>query len=738
MLCGVSMRLGAPPSSSTIRVRCRDFTFVAFTFADDKTAREVFDFIKYRTCRVPSIDKLYAFKHNPPPPERAIDGWRLYDARAEFRRQGISEKLVERGWRISTINKDYTFCSTYPAVLAVPSAVSDNVLKYARQFRSMHRIPALTYLHPVNNCAISRSSQPAIGWWNNSNLQDEKLVRACFSATESQSNSPLTSQHDALDEPVETTQQALPETDELVVAANPMFDEKTGKRLIYGAQQSNVIYDARPQTNAEANRIHNGGSENMSRYFFATKIFLNIPNIHGVRKSLLRATSALQDTDILSSMPATQPLDTSSWLEYISCILRGSASIARKVGIEHSNVLVHCSDGWDRTSQLCALAQIMLDPYFRTIDGFIVLVEKDFLSFGHMFRLRAGHLNHESWFTVEKDTTGAPREPQPPQEGQGDVLQNAIGSISSWWAKKMDDKGSESDSILPEDAVPQEHKEHIGNQEATSLKNVSPVFHQFLDCVRQLQRQFPTRFEFNERFLRRLYYHTFSCQYGTFLYNSEKQRRDSRVDERAASVWGYFLSRRPEFTNPDYDAVVDDRDKRRSRLILANDKDIRWWHQLFNRSDAEMNAHLDAAEKALADRAARVAALNVPSRSETGSPALPATPTFEQAELPASASAPASVPISAAASVAALGRFDSGGLEDVNARVGLGGSLDGAEDVRDPRKESYNGSDTPTAGNNSAGFNAALQGLSDGMMRAMSNQQPVPIHRPDQELQEMT
>lgn len=31
------------------------------------------------------------------------------------------------------------------------------------------------------------------------------------------------------------------------------------------------------------------------------------------------------------------------------------------------NVIVHCSDGWDRTSQLSALTQLLLDPYYRTM-----------------------------------------------------------------------------------------------------------------------------------------------------------------------------------------------------------------------------------------------------------------------------------------------------------------------------------------------------------------------------------
>ena len=35
--------------------------------------------------------------------------------------------------------------------------------------------------------------------------------------------------------------------------------------------------------------------------------------------------------------------------------------------IKGSSVLVHCSDGWDRTAQICSIAQLLLDPYFRTM-----------------------------------------------------------------------------------------------------------------------------------------------------------------------------------------------------------------------------------------------------------------------------------------------------------------------------------------------------------------------------------
>ena len=41
---------------------------------------------------------------------------------------------------------------------------------------------------------------------------------------------------------------------------------------------------------------------------------------------------------------------------------------------EKAGVLVHCSDGWDRTPQISALAQLCIDAHYRTIQGFACLV----------------------------------------------------------------------------------------------------------------------------------------------------------------------------------------------------------------------------------------------------------------------------------------------------------------------------------------------------------------------------
>ncbi|XP_029813065.1 myotubularin-related protein 2 isoform X2 [Suricata suricatta] len=162
-------------------------------------------------------------------------------------------------------------------------------------------------------------------------------------------------------------------------------------------------------------------------------------------------------------------------------ILAGALRIADKVESGKTSVVVHCSDGWDRTAQLTSLAMLMLDGYYRSIRGFEVLVEKEWLSFGHRFQLRLGH--------GDKNHADADR---------------------------------------------------------------SPVFLQFIDCVWQMTRQFPTAFEFNEYFLITILDHLYSCLFGTFLCNSEQQRGKENLPKRTVALWSYINSQLEDFTNPLY------------------------------------------------------------------------------------------------------------------------------------------------------------------------------------------
>jgi myotubularin-related protein 6/7/8 len=516
------------------------------------------------------------------------------------------------------------FSPTYPALLAVPAAISDNVLKYAGQYRSRARIPVLSYLHPVNNCTITRSSQPMAGFRGNRSIQDEKLVGAIFSSTSSSRSNSLNGSTAAVAD-LESTKmpneiddiyrpnEKLESSAEISISSNESEASRKKKIIIYGAQQHNLIVDARPTVNAMAMQAVGLGSENMTHYKSATKAYLGIDNIHVMRDSLAKVVDALKDSDITPLPPNREVLNKSGWLKHITHLLEGADVIARRIALEHSHVLIHCSDGWDRTSQLSALAQLCLDPFYRTIEGFIILVEKDWLGFGHMFRHRAGHLNSEKWFAVYDDDNTSH---SGGQSGKGfssggsgtKALENAFLTAKGFFQKDHQGpngskpvsnsaENDESGEVFNDTGVHQ--KETIINEhEATKVKETSPVFHQFLDATYQLLYQHPTRFEFNERFLRRLMYQMYSCQYGTFLYNNERERAEAHVADRTRSVWDYFLCRKEQFLNKEYlGHEIDERTLGRERLITPRIGEIRWWSEFFGCSDQEMNMARVAMER---------------------------------------------------------------------------------------------------------------------------------------------
>jgi myotubularin-related protein 6/7/8 len=96
------------PHRSSIRLRCRDFTFVAFMFDSDDDAQKVYDGMKTMACiKRGRLDKLYAFSFKPHGVDKHVNGWNIYDPKKEFARLGISEGSTSKGWRITKINEDY-------------------------------------------------------------------------------------------------------------------------------------------------------------------------------------------------------------------------------------------------------------------------------------------------------------------------------------------------------------------------------------------------------------------------------------------------------------------------------------------------------------------------------------------------------------------------------------------------------------------------------------------------------
>nr|XP_012619338.1 myotubularin-related protein 3 isoform X7 [Microcebus murinus] len=386
----------------------------------------------------------------------------------EVERMGFD---MNNAWRISNINEKYKLCGSYPQELIVPAWITDKELESVASFRSWKRIPAVVYRHQSNGAVIARCGQPEVSWWGWRNADDEHLVqsvaKACASDSRS-SGSKLSTRNSSRD---------FPNGGDLSdVEFDSSLSNTSGAESLAIQPQKLLILDARSYAAAVANRAKGGGCECPEYYPNCEVVFMGMANIHSIRRSFqslrLLCTQMPDPGNWLSALESTK------WLHHLSVLLKSALLVVHAVDRDQRPVLVHCSDGWDRTPQIVALAKLLLDPYYRTIEGFQVLVEMEWLDFGHKFADRCGH-------------------------------------------------GENSDD----------------------LNERCPVFLQWLDCVHQLQRQFPCSFEFNEAFLVKLVQHTYSCLFGTFLCNNAKERGEKHTQERTCSVWSLLRAGNKAFRN---------------------------------------------------------------------------------------------------------------------------------------------------------------------------------------------
>jgi myotubularin-related protein 1/2 len=245
------------------------------------------------------------------------------------------------------------------------------------------------------------------------------------------------------------------------------------------------IMDMRPRASAMANRTGGYGYENTAYYPGTTLQFCNIGNIHAVRDSYQKLSNLCLSTTVSDTQWMSLVEDT-KWLSHLRLILAASWEAAFWTHVHRLPVLLHCSHGWDRTSQVAALAQLLLDPHYRTMKGFATLVEKDFMSFGHPFHTRCSH-------------------------GEGRGSDTTIASSSTGTA----DEGQ-----------------------------ISPIFIQFLDAVYQVVHQYPESFEFNTRYLLVMSEYVYSARFGTLLCDTEREREMvAAIRQRTHSLWDYLEER---------------------------------------------------------------------------------------------------------------------------------------------------------------------------------------------------
>ncbi|XP_058979136.1 myotubularin-related protein 4 isoform X4 [Musca domestica] len=284
-------------------------------------------------------------------------------------------------WRISRANEDFKLCPSYPPKLLVPCCISDETLNNVANFRGSRRLPAVVWRHRKSGAVIARCSQPEVGWLGWRNTKDEQLLKALADACAFDRGEQMR-QFANNSQSAQSIQ--IPSGD-----SSPSSPDGSHEEVALDEVRKILIVDARSYTSAVTNRARGGGCECIEYYPCAEIEFMNLGNIHVIRKSF----HALRQ---LCASPPDVPnwlglLEKTMWLQHLSGLLAASMTVCHAIEKKGRPVLVHCSDGWDRTPQIVATAQLCLDPYYRTIEGFRVLVEREWLSYGHKFADRCGH-----------------------------------------------------------------------------------------------------------------------------------------------------------------------------------------------------------------------------------------------------------------------------------------------------------------------------------------------------------
>ncbi|KAL7745759.1 hypothetical protein ACLKA6_009959 [Drosophila palustris] len=298
------------------------------------------------------------------------------DFKNEVARLGFD---LKGSWRISNANSDFKLCPSYPQKLLVPCCITDEMLHNIANFRGSRRLPAVVWRHQKSGAILARCSQPEVGWLGWRNYKDEQLLKALADAC-------------AFDRGEHARRQAKDIANGETGSSgqsSPSLGDSSHEELALDEIRKILIVDARSYTSAVTNRARGGGCECIEYYPCAEIEFMNLGNIHAIRKSFHAVrqlcASSPDDPNWFGQLEKTM------WMQHLSGLLGATMTVVHTIEKNGRPVLVHCSDGWDRTPQIVATAQLCLDPFYRTVEGFRVLVEREWLNFGHKFADRSGN-----------------------------------------------------------------------------------------------------------------------------------------------------------------------------------------------------------------------------------------------------------------------------------------------------------------------------------------------------------
>eukprot|EP00036_Acanthoecidae_sp_10tr_P012027 CAMPEP_0182918304 /NCGR_PEP_ID=MMETSP0105_2-20130417/2009_1 /TAXON_ID=81532 ORGANISM="Acanthoeca-like sp., Strain 10tr" /NCGR_SAMPLE_ID=MMETSP0105_2 /ASSEMBLY_ACC=CAM_ASM_000205 /LENGTH=508 /DNA_ID=CAMNT_0025055375 /DNA_START=113 /DNA_END=1639 /DNA_ORIENTATION=+ len=322
-----------------LRIKCKNLQRFGVLFGSGLECSAHAESVNKARSHPPA--ERYAFAFAKAEGYRA-DGWGIFEPLKEYDRLG----LPDAKWRLSTANRDFKMCPSYPKHLIVPADVDDATLAEMAEFRHLRRFPIVRYIHPKTRAPLLVASQPLSGTKDVRCYEDERMFRSILQA-----------------------------------GPNP---DKNG-----------YIIDLRSKDDATGFKSKGGGSESIDHYFGwnpegpdgkRRPVHADLGKEQALTDALAKFADACVSTDMSSFVARA---DASGWLHYIKTTLSTAVVVSRILVREALPVVIHASTGCDVELQVLSLAQLFMDQHFRTFEGFKQLIEKEWIDLGYPFESRS-------------------------------------------------------------------------------------------------------------------------------------------------------------------------------------------------------------------------------------------------------------------------------------------------------------------------------------------------------------